>query len=837
MLVKSSKVMDATTTYTPLECLLVFRSLAAIGTDEEDFVRISKLLNKSPLVRNCPSYDPKRLEVSALRRLYFEQLQDKPRVEEEDNQEQINQPLSRKRSVNSSKTSPNNDCNQYKHKLPLLVEKLYARYRDYMIKAIAEEERRYIKLQGQIKKIERGEWNGGISDEDGPLEINGKKLPLKKKNGIHLDSSYMNRKPAGESPPQKSLINSKKKADVQSLTSSGASPPSSSKNENTRTLSKPNLGLKKTGLLKLSQPKSDSQNLGDRESGSVKSSTGKDLSSQNFPSSVKSGRPASKVHSEFDKNCFSTSPEMSMKRGPSPAKKNSKGAHSPISSSKKSSSLILDTPADAANKQRLTFSPLSSTVLSKISPKISTPLSNSHMRSPKTKQQDKEKSQHHRSSPQPLLLNHKQRQSLHSQSLQTKNKKSGPSKPTGQTHAPLTPLSQNSIRNIVAHLSNAPGPPSPQPLRSVTGYGTNWNPTPTGSTPRNFTPLPPPEMEPLSPIMKPYKIIIAENPSNKKKKEGTPQAPVTSKKVSSEFSKKTSESSTLGVPPERQIVLSEVSKEQSSDNQKVDSIKQEVTTLNDPEIIDSTGVEQPSNSKLPKTITFPRRATKRKREDYSEGFYRAPSTVLWTRAFPRISAQALQDISTDKNASMFANPIKEKDAPGYRKIILRPQDLKSIRSAITAGHRAALAAAPDDLSPSTTSLWLPISEDLIPPKGIINYAQLEKELMRMFANAIMFNADPRRGLSSSWRESSERNKEEAFGYSFDEDSVVKGTRDMYAAVEKKVSDLRSVERRNEKSWTVKAVKDQNNDQTEDSVTCQENQYGTGEGLAKKRRKI
>ncbi|TQS36767.1 hypothetical protein Golomagni_02774 [Golovinomyces magnicellulatus] len=819
--------MDATATYTPLECLLVFRSLAAIGTEEEDFVRISKLLNKSPLVRNCPSYDPKRLEVSALRRLYFEQLQDKPRVEEEDSQEDRNQPLPRKRNVISSKISSNNDCSQFKHKLPSLVERLYARYRDYMIKAIAEDERRYIKLQGQIKKIERGEWNGSTSDEDGPLEINGNKLSLKKKNSVHPESSYIKRLPAAEEPPpQKSLINCKKKVNGQVLASSGTS---SSRNENTRTISKPNLGIKKAGILKLSQQNSNSQNMGEKESRSVKSSAGKDLSCQNSPSSINSGKLASKVHPEFDTNRLSTSPEIGMTRGPSPAKKNSKRAHSPISSSKKSSSLLLNTLADAANKQRLTSSPLSSISLSKIPPKISTSLSNSHMRSPKTKQQDKEQSQPHRPSPQPLLLSHKQRQSSHSQSLQSKIKKSGTSKSTGQALVPLTPLSHSSNKNVVAHLSTAPDSSSPQPLRSITGYGTNWNPTPTGSTPRNFTPLPPPEMEPLSPILKPSKIITLEKLSNKKKKDKTPEALVTSQKVSSEISHKCSESSVLDVPAERQIVLSEASKEPSSDQPKVDSIKQEVTTLIEPERIDTTSVDQPSNSKLSKTIILPRRITKRKRESCSDGLCRAPSTVLWTRAFPRISAQALQDILTDKNA--------KKDAPGYRKIILRPQDLKSIRSAITAGHRAALAAAPDDLSPNTTSLWLPISEDLIPPKGIINYAQLEKELMRMFANAIMFNADPRRGLSPSWREASERNKEEAFGYSFDEDSVVKGTRDMYAAVEKKVSDLRSVERRNEKSWSIKAVKDQNDDKTEDSVTYQENQSGTGEGLAKKRRKF
>lgn len=146
---------------------------------------------------------------------------------------------------------------------------------------------------------------------------------------------------------------------------------------------------------------------------------------------------------------------------------------------------------------------------------------------------------------------------------------------------------------------------------------------------------------------------------------------------------------------------------------------------------------------------------------------------------------------------MFAVPIKERDAYGYSGLILRPQDLKTIKSAIHAGQRAATAAVPEDTPPAQSSVWLPISEDLIPPKGIINYAQLEKELMRMFANAIMFNADPDRGLGASWEEMRGRGKKGGEGYEIDEDGVVKDTRAMYADVEKIVGSLRSAERRSE----------------------------------------
>ena len=146
---------------------------------------------------------------------------------------------------------------------------------------------------------------------------------------------------------------------------------------------------------------------------------------------------------------------------------------------------------------------------------------------------------------------------------------------------------------------------------------------------------------------------------------------------------------------------------------------------------------------------------------------------------------------------MFAAPVKERDAPGYKNLILRPQDLKSIKSTILAGHRAATAAAPEDTPVGQSSVWLPISEDLVPPRGIINYAQLERELMRMFANAIMFNADPDRGLGASWDEMRGRGMKGGDGYEIDEDGVVKDTRAMYGDVEKVVGSLRSAERRTE----------------------------------------
>jgi len=134
------------------------------------------------------------------------------------------------------------------------------------------------------------------------------------------------------------------------------------------------------------------------------------------------------------------------------------------------------------------------------------------------------------------------------------------------------------------------------------------------------------------------------------------------------------------------------------------------------------------------------------------------STVLAYRNFHKMTAPIMNNITSHKHASIFANPVKDKSAEGYSDIIKRPQDLKSIRAAIMAGSRAVAAATASSSTdspagsgtPNGTStpnasgsagglVELPWSIDLVPPRGIVNGAQLEQEVMRMFANAVMFN--------------------------------------------------------------------------------------------------
>ncbi|CAK7275181.1 hypothetical protein SEPCBS119000_006564 [Sporothrix epigloea] len=184
-----------------------------------------------------------------------------------------------------------------------------------------------------------------------------------------------------------------------------------------------------------------------------------------------------------------------------------------------------------------------------------------------------------------------------------------------------------------------------------------------------------------------------------------------------------------------------------------------------------------------------------------------PTHVLWMRGFPKISASALDQISSHRHANMFAHKIRDRDAPGYGSIVRHPVDLKSIRMAITQGNKAAFATSVALGESSENSIWLPISEDLVPPRGIINSSQLECELVHMFANAIMYNPDSHRGVGTAFLveddvsddddPSSSANPDASSSnvrYQVDEDGVVKDTRSMYIEVEKLLSDMRSAER-------------------------------------------
>ncbi|KAK2593355.1 hypothetical protein QQS21_008930 [Conoideocrella luteorostrata] len=366
----------------------------------------------------------------------------------------------------------------------------------------------------------------------------------------------------------------------------------------------------------------------------------------------------------------------------------------------------------------------------------------------------------------------------------------------------LTPSSKK-ISPVTA-APQTPGTTTPNAL--TRGFGTKWASHSTPSTPRPIAAEPEsPAYEPVSPPPR-APSILSDTPRSVTKRDSRGVAKIdTAARRPRGRPPRTAQrgrgaSTTPSVAGTRrsQSIASQADELSMDHPVSTTKIKHEVLT---PRNIEETGdttadesVHGRTNIATPGSVSS--RPAKRKRQDTPSVSSDSSTQVLWTRGFTKVSSSALDQISSHRDANMFATCVRERDAPGYRQIVLQPQDITSIRAAIKQGNKAAVQAA-SSLSggdPGTASVWLPMSEDLVPPKGIINSAQLERELVHMFCNAIMYNPDPNRGPGAAFLKRNRDEEEEIVGYHVDENGVVKNTRSMFVEVEKLLGDLRSAEK-------------------------------------------
>ncbi|KAI8270351.1 Bromodomain-containing protein 1 [Colletotrichum sp. SAR11_239] len=371
--------------------------------------------------------------------------------------------------------------------------------------------------------------------------------------------------------------------------------------------------------------------------------------------------------------------------------------------------------------------------------------------------------------------------------------------------------------------ASTPIPPPQTPVTAppnflITGSGTKWTNKATPSTPRpSGREIQSPAYEPLSPPQQPAPLPTS-TPSQPSKKSSpkpatkpetkTPRGRGRPPRSANKIRAGSTPSSVVGVPRRSQSVASQTDELSMDHVDLAPRVKDEnatprVTPRATPKPHDETGdttadesVPSRRNLITPSGVAS-RLAHKRKRQDTPTDLPAAPpTTVSWTRQFGRVSAAALDQISAHRFANQFANPIRERDAPGYKGLILQPQDIKSIRAAITHGNRAATesAKALPDGDPGTGTVILPIGDDLVPPKSIINSAQLERELFHMFSNAVMYNLNPSRGPGPSFVRMETSEGADALGYEVDEDAVVRSTRSMAGEVEKIIGELRNAEK-------------------------------------------
>lgn len=342
------------------------------------------------------------------------------------------------------------------------------------------------------------------------------------------------------------------------------------------------------------------------------------------------------------------------------------------------------------------------------------------------------------------------------------------------------------------------------PMSLLRGFGTKWAPQSTPSTPGALNTEPQsPAFEPCSPQQQAAKLppapaTVSKKPAAKPKDTPDVAAPKTGRGLQPPSGRKGRRSSTtpsIGASSIRsQSVMSPADESSSMDPKETEIlVKKEDAPLR---LLEETGDTTADESIAGRKKPITPGALKRKRQETPIEPPGPPTEVLWTRGFTKVSSSALDQISSHRDANMFATGVREKDAPNYHQIVLQPQSITSIRAAIKSGNKAAVAAA-NTLTggdPGTASVWLPISEDLMPPKGIINSAQLERELVHMFCNAIMYNPDPYRGPGTKFIRRSQEDEDEGPGYEFDENGVVRNTQSMFLEVEKLLGDLRSAEK-------------------------------------------
>ncbi|KAI0025629.1 hypothetical protein F4780DRAFT_719278 [Xylariomycetidae sp. FL0641] len=350
--------------------------------------------------------------------------------------------------------------------------------------------------------------------------------------------------------------------------------------------------------------------------------------------------------------------------------------------------------------------------------------------------------------------------------------------------------------------SRTPPVPRPQtslalhvPSHRTTGAGTKWVSTPTPSTPRleeaNGYFDVAKSIEPISPPPRPAQL-----PKSTPDKQGKKDLAKPSHKIESSVSKNKARPPRVVPKPATTVQTGE---RMTPSEPVASAVKNEAEST--PRALEEFDDVAADEHLLGRTHPSTGSLLSHKRKRQESPMKQAPPSpathVLWTRGFNKISMTALDQIIGHRYANMFANPIKSKAAPGYYETVLRPQDLKGIQKAITAGSKAAAAtvATMSDVDANAPAVWLPISIDLVPPRGIINIAQLERELVHMFANAIMYNPDPQRGFGPSfmrrYQSTSDGDTEDTRGYEFDENGVVKDTRNMFSEVEKLLGDLRN----------------------------------------------
>lgn len=832
--------------YTPLESLFLFQSLLAHGLDPGAFSRVSEALRGNALIRGDDAYDPARLTPDALQQLFLLVLREEIKAEAEaaDGSDGPSSPAaSRKRKLGSPPLPSLKDAYQHLDKVPALVDRLYARYREHAVKRIRDDERRFAAVQKEIQLLERSEHERLAKTVDSSLASTEAPQP----SGLEtIVAAGSKRGPTPNTPvyppvPPTAAATPAAAVGASHLSTGSASTaagtpmarpsPSPSPNSTAGSASvlQPPAGLSQNASRPLPPP----VRLPKPAAGLYGDVVGKsdESSGSGTPQLLATPSPgALKWEKPYEPAQASTPQPSSLEATRQPMDRLSpqRQPQQPGQLTGPSSALASQTIAPIVGKSGLVApqvtGPLAAALPARSRPAVVTPvIPPSRPSLPQTVAARQSPSSNAASEsalgPQTQVSQQTQRTiPLASSSSSSPSTTTTTAPSTSLKDKPyLSPYGTQPLRpaipeHIIRQAAGSPnmrrsGPATPKtPSQSAAaalarGFGTIWASLSTPSTPGPMVKeADSPAFEPVSPPRRASSMSTDTPKPGAKRSTSRPfvhgeRDPPRPRGRPPRSARASVTPSFSGTRRSQSIVS--LTDEPSFDHPDLSAkIKKEAMT---PRLREDTGYTTADESlpgRLQAATPAGARLSKRKRQETPPAVPSAPPTgVLWTRGFTKVSSSALDQISSHRYANMFATGVRERDAPNYRQIVLQPLDITSIRAAIKQGNKAAAQAAANlpEGDPGVANVWLPVSEDLMPPRGIVNSAQLERQLVHMFCNAIMYNPDPDRGPGAGFMKRSKSEGEESVGYHLDENGVVKNTRSMFVEVEKLLGDLRSAE--------------------------------------------
>lgn len=745
--------MPGPTSYSNLEALLLFQYLRTYGINSTAFSKIAEQLNDDPQIRQTSGFDPTRLTPDALRDFFLRVWKDELRYEDTPN----STPSSPRKRKATSPTLPTiQDAANNAELLPKLVIRLYARYREQVVADIREDERKHERLKQEVSEIKRGDWDTKLQkDLDDRrrshalprAEANGSvKTPVTtpKQSAALLHPPYSRRDgPGARSPsPNSTTIELPKTVPRHSLQPQ----PSQGSTAQARPLaSQPTPG---------STPATHSPYRGSPSLTPQPSHPHRSHSplTQQTPAGSIAGQPLAPhgaahtrsqlptVGTPFPQHGQSPSPVPIPAAGGAAAALGSYGTRPSVGGHYVG-------PASPHPSQRggIMLPPF------QVAPQVPAPL------------------QHQT----PLVTGGQPKLTP---------RLSGDMLPQDGLSTPQSLKSQQTPATLVLSISKMLSNPSlnntpvSSPGAAKRLAETKWKETPDAATLSSPTRPRSRSVSPISERAPSPGADIKPKSRRQRRVNSTQLEPVAPSTRSGRTSRRTRGASAASSA----IESSARGRTRSQSVVSHSSLDPKVEPSTPMEPMDVSMVEDTPMPAPPSTRRTTRNKRKRSATATSEGVdameYIRPmpverSSVFAVRNFQRLSNAVMNDIMSHKHASIFSHPVRDRDAEGYSSMIRRPTDLKSIKAAIAAGGRVVNAANVG--VDSQSGAHLPWSDELVPPKGIVNSAQLERELMRMFANAVMFNPG--------------------------EEDVVRDAREMFDSAEASLMNFKSAEQRTEAS--------------------------------------